>query len=109
MENFVNKYSLSKTLRFELIPQGKTKEYIDAKGLLKQDADRADSYQKVKKIIDAYHKYFIELAMDKVQLSKLEEFRKLYFAPAEKKKEEVFKKEFEKIQEDLRKEILIIT
>ena len=49
MENFVNKYSLSKTLRFELIPQGKTKEYIDAKGLLKQDADRADSYQKVKK------------------------------------------------------------
>ncbi|MEN9447160.1 MAG: hypothetical protein RJA25_450, partial [Bacteroidota bacterium] len=106
MENFVNKYSLSKTLRFELIPQGKTKEYIDAKGLLKQDADRADSYQKVKKIIDAYHKYFIELAMDKVQLSKLEEFRKLYFAPAEKKKEEVFKKEFEKIQEDLRKEIV---
>ena len=57
---FTNQYSLSKTLRFELIPQGKTLEYINSKGLLDQDNNRAISYQKVKKIIDEYHKVFIE-------------------------------------------------
>jgi len=34
MKNFTNFYSLSKTLRFELIPQGKTLAYIQEKGLL---------------------------------------------------------------------------
>lgn len=86
MQNFTNKYSLSKTLKFELKPVGKTLEHIQSKGLLKQDEDRAFSYQKVKKIIDRFHKHFIELAMDKVRLSKLEEFRDLYFATADEKK-----------------------
>ncbi len=70
MQSFTNKYQLSKTLRFELKPIGKTKDHIEAKGLLTQDEKRADSYKVVKKIIDEYHKYFIELAMGKVQLSK---------------------------------------
>lgn len=43
MKNFTNKYQLSKTLRFELKPIGKTKDHIEAKGLLTQDKNRADS------------------------------------------------------------------
>ncbi|MCB0514201.1 MAG: hypothetical protein KDC60_07220 [Bacteroidetes bacterium] len=65
--------------------------------MLNQDEKRADSYKVVKKIIDEYHKYFIELAMDKVRLSKLEDYQNLYNASAERKKEESFKKELEKI------------
>ena len=59
MKQFTNLYTLSKTLRFELIPIGKTLEYVQQNGLLTQDEQRADSYKKVKKIIDEYHKAFI--------------------------------------------------
>ena len=105
---FTGKYSLSKTLRFELIPVGKTKEHIEAKGLLTQDKQRAESYKAMKKTIDAFHKDFIEKAMDNVKLEKedLSQFQELYTAPAEKKKEDGFKKELEKVQTTLRKAIV---
>ncbi len=60
LSNFKNLYPLSKTLRFELKPVGKTLEHIEKNGILKQDDDRAESYKKVKKIIDEYHKKFID-------------------------------------------------
>ena len=105
LSNFTNRYSNSKTLRFELIPQGKTLEHIYSKGLINQDQQRAESYQKMKQTIDEFHKYFIELAMQQVQLTQLPAFQDLYFAPAEQKREDKFKKEFEKVQTTLRKEI----
>ncbi|MEG1572441.1 MAG: type V CRISPR-associated protein Cas12a/Cpf1 [Bacteroidales bacterium] len=71
--DFTNLYSLSKTLRFELIPQGKTLYYIEKKDLLNQDKLLADDFQKVKKFIDAYHRDFIEKALSKVQLRYEEE------------------------------------
>lgn len=105
MKRFTNKYQLSKTLRFELVPQGKTLTNIQNKGLLAQDEQRAESYKKMKKTIDEFHKHFIELAMQNVKLSKLEAFWDLYFATPERKKEDAFKKEMEKVQSDLRKEV----
>lgn len=60
MKRFTNLYQLSKTLRFELKPIGKTLENIEKHGLLEQDTHRAESYVKVKEIIDKYHKAFIE-------------------------------------------------
>ena len=52
MEKFTNLYSLSKTLRFELIPKGKTLENIEKNNFLQQDSDRAEKYKEVKKKID---------------------------------------------------------
>ncbi len=78
LSRFTNLYSLSKTLRFELIPQGKTLENIQHQGLLIKDETRAESYKKVKKIIDEYHKDFINKALDGLQLSGLEDFIDLY-------------------------------
>jgi CRISPR-associated protein Cpf1 len=80
MKEFTNLYSLQKTLRFELKPIGKTLETIQAKGLLAQDEQRADDYQKVKKIIDEYHKNFIDNALQNVQLTNLQTFYDLYIA-----------------------------
>ena len=51
MEKFTNLYSLSKTLRFELIPQGKTLSNIEKNNFLQQDSDRAEKYKKVKEKI----------------------------------------------------------
>ena len=38
--DFKNLYQLSKTLRFELKPEGKTLDYMQEKGLLNQDEVR---------------------------------------------------------------------
>lgn len=106
MKNFINQYSLSKTLRFELVPQGRTLEHIKNKKLIEQDEGRAKSYQKMKKIIDGFHQDFIELAMSQVQLTKLQEFVDLYCQNFEaKKQDEKFADKFKKAQEALQKEI----
>nr|WP_216655800.1 type V CRISPR-associated protein Cas12a/Cpf1 [Xylanibacter muris] len=59
---------MSKTLRFELRPIGKTLEHIERKGLIAQDERRADEYEKVKDIIDRYHKWFVRMCLDKLKL-----------------------------------------
>ena len=61
-------YSLSKTLRFELKPVGKTKDNIETKGIIAQDEKRAEEYKKVKDIIDRYHKKFIEMCLANLKL-----------------------------------------
>ena len=107
MKNFTNLYSLSKTLRFELKPIGKTLQHIKSKEILTKDAERAISYKNMKETIDEFHKYFIELAMSKVKLTKLDEFAVLYFETnVERKKEDSYKKDLSKVQESLRKEIV---
>ena len=60
IENFTNLYSLSKTLRFSLIPVGDTEKKFFEKRLLEEDEQRAEDYVKVKGYIDEYHKIFIE-------------------------------------------------
>ena len=52
-------YPLSKTLRFELKPIGNTLNSLKQNGIIEDDEHRAESYKKAKKLIDEYHKYFI--------------------------------------------------
>jgi len=58
--NFTGLYTLSKTLRFELKPVAQTKENIKKGKFLESDKKKADDYKDVKKIIDNYHKFFID-------------------------------------------------
>ena len=110
LKRFTRVYPLSKTLRFELKPVGRTLEFITSSGLLEQDQHRAESYVQVKKIIDEYHKAFIESVLDKFKLvyaseskkNSLEEFYTCYMC---RSKDEVQKKLFEEIQGKLRKQI----
>ena len=69
LAQFTGKYSVSKTLRFALRPQGKIGDFIQTKNVLKQDKHRADQYRKAKRIIDLYHKDFIERALQGVKFS----------------------------------------
>lgn len=109
-EDFTNLYSISKTLRFELKPIGKTKDNIEKHGLLEEDKHRADSYKKVKKLIDEYHKHFIEERLSGCELNyasngkkdSLTEYYELY---KKKDKTESEKKTFATIEEKLRKQI----
>ena len=104
MNEFTHLYPLSKTLRFELRPVGKTEEMFRKSGILEQDNGRADSYKVVKKLIDRYHKDFIEKALKGFEFEEgsLEEYYKLYSTANRDEKEE---NDFEKAKESLRKQI----
>lgn len=84
--DFTCQYPLSKTLRFELKPLGKTLAYIHAKNFLQKDATLADSYQKIKPILDEYHRDFIELALKNTHLTQLSNFQDTYLALKQNKK-----------------------
>lgn len=99
-KKFTNQFQLSKTLRFELIPQGNTLENIEA--LIEKDKQRATSYQEMKKTIDEYHKWFIEMAFKGFQLDGLTDYAELYFVNKEVRDEVAFNE----IKTNLRKEVV---
>lgn len=104
--DFTKQYSLSKTLRFRLIPEGDTLKYIEEKEILQKDKERADEYKTAKDIIDRYHKQFIEHVLNPesdsdapLSAKEINEYFELY---RDRKNRE---KEFLKMQDVLRKEI----
>jgi len=64
--NFVKKYNLSKTLRFELKPVKETKNHL--KEFIELDTKRAKEYKELKKIIDEYHKDYIEKSLSSTNI-----------------------------------------
>lgn len=107
MEQFTNLYPISKTLRFELQPIGKTKENIENNGILTRDEKRAKDYLTVKSFIDKYHKQFIKERLWNFKLplknegnhDSLEEYRVLYELSRRDEKQE---SEFSVIKDNLR-------
>ncbi|MGN0201557.1 MAG: type V CRISPR-associated protein Cas12a/Cpf1 [Candidatus Cryptobacteroides sp.] len=102
--DFVGLYNLSKTLRFEAIPVGATRTNIYEGSLLKDDEHRAESYQIVKKLIDEYHKDYIDRTLTGFQfdVNDLSHYRELYSQKASDLRK---KDEFEKLQVKLRGDV----
>ncbi len=103
---FTSQYPVSKTLRFELKPIKETEKYINEKGIIGIDEKLAESYKKMKKTIDEFHKDFIEKALSRVQLNHLEEYLALYFADSNEKNSANYDKKFKEVKASLRKEIV---
>jgi len=66
LSEFTSLYGLSKTLRFELKPVGKTKEYLSKDDFFKEDTSKADSYSLMKQLLDGLHRDYINEALAKV-------------------------------------------
>lgn len=106
-EDFKRLYPLSKTLRFDAKPVGATLDNIVKSGLLEEDEHRAASYVRVKKLIDEYHKVFIDRVLDngclplenKGENNSLAEYYDSYVS---KSQNEDAKKAFEENQQNLR-------
>lgn len=62
-DQFTNKYSLSKTLRFELKPVGKTKELLEQNNIFNKDKTIDASYNQAKPYFDKLHQEFINEAL----------------------------------------------
>lgn len=107
-DNFTNIYPVTKTLRFELKPVAQTLLHIEKKGFIAQDTLRAEEYKLMKKILDEYHKKFIEEKLSAINKNAsqytplLEDYTKLY---NNQTKNETERKALKKIQEKIRKEI----
>lgn len=74
-EQFTNKYSLSKTLRFELRPYGKTREqmnehlkYDSSLETFLKDQSIEDAYQILKPVLDEVHEMFINKSLEFVNI-----------------------------------------
>ena len=104
LEKFIGLYHMDKTLRFELKPIGKTLDNINNNGFIDKDNHRAYSYKKVKKLIDRYHKHFIESVLGDFKLDSalLKAYYSLYIQQVKTEKDI---KEFDAIQDKLRKSI----
>lgn len=94
-----NLYPVQKTLRFELIPIGKTKENLEKDEILKEDIHRSEIYQNVKKYCDEYHKHFIDKTLKNLKLKNLQKYYELY------QEKNIDKDEFNNVKSELRKEI----
>lgn len=96
-------YSLSKTLRFELKPIGKTKKNFE-NYILTSDEEKSEKFKKVKLYCDEYHKKFINDCLENFQNDKfIEVLNKYYELYIKNNRSDKENNEFEKTQELLRK------
>ena len=108
-QDFVRKYSLSKTLRFELRPLPETRPFLEE--FVKSDTQRGKDYKELKQIIDEYHKDYITKSLSELSLLDIAKIRKLKQLSGKSKnlnkyeERKKIEKEMQKIQADLRKEI----
>ncbi len=101
-EQFVNRYSLSKTLRFSLIPVGKTEDNFNQKLLFEKDKQRAENYEKVKGYIDRFHITYIESVLVNAKVENVGEYADLYW---KNNKTDSDVKSMEALEADMRKQI----
>ncbi|MCL1797461.1 MAG: type V CRISPR-associated protein Cas12a/Cpf1 [Eggerthellaceae bacterium] len=64
-EHFIGVYPLQKTLRNRLIPVGRTEEFIQERGIISCDEQRARDYNFIKEKIDIFHAELIENVLEK--------------------------------------------
>lgn len=105
--DFKKLYQLSKTLRFEARPIGSTLKHIVENGLLEEDEQRAQNYVKVKKLIDEYHKAFIDRVLNDGCLTfesngKKDSLEEYYESYKSRSNDENANKTFKEIQQNLR-------
>lgn len=105
LKNFTNLYPVSKTLRFELRPQGETMKTLEREGFVGIDRQLAQNYSKAKKILDLYYKRVIEdvLSRTTIELDKLNEYKDLYNDPKISFNSD---NKFIKLRDEMRKSII---
>lgn len=68
LSEFVNQNAITKTLRFRLLPVGKTQEHIDKKELFKNDFIRDKNYPLLKETADDFYRYYLREQLDDLSL-----------------------------------------
>lgn len=106
-KDFTNCTPVQKTLRFKLIPQGKTLENIKNSGFLERDEKRYQDSKIVQGFIDDLCREFIDNALEAVHIDNWEKLEELVNKGASKKNKgnEKLKKKINKEKRNLRSSI----
>lgn len=104
LKQFIGIYPVSKTLRFELRPIGRTQEWIERNKIVEADEQKAEDYPKVKTLIDDYHKVCIQESLKGVHFNW--QLLKQAIEDYQKSKTEESKAALEKEQTNMRKQIV---
>lgn len=99
------RYKLSKTVRFELKPVGRTMQTFKEK-FLASDQKRADAYPKVKELIDGKHKELLEDVLSSMPPQEWSELAKAYEVYGKSDKGKEAKDALAKRQTEFRKGIV---
>ncbi|WP_400218575.1 type V CRISPR-associated protein Cas12a/Cpf1 [Methanomethylophilus alvi] len=67
-KEFTGQYPLSKTLRFELRPIGRTWDNLEASGYLAEDRHRAECYPRAKELLDDNHRAFLNRVLPQIDM-----------------------------------------
>lgn len=109
-EKFTGIYKVSKTLRFELKPIGKTAENMKKFNVLESDRVRDSQYERMKDILDAQHRALLERTLERVGKEEdVEDWVKLAEAYRKfrvGKKDKAARASLDKILEAMRKSIV---
>ncbi len=97
LDKFTKIYSLSKTLRFELKPIGKTEEWIKKRNIvgvednqyIGKDAKKAQHYKYAKRMLDGMHRSFIEDAIGNIDDENRNKLKDKFSALQEQKENEL--------------------
>ena len=101
INDYINCYSTSKTLRFKLTPEYETEKNLLGKGFLDRDEARAKDYDLMKKVIDKYHKHFIDKALEGFKFDLLQDYAEAFYSQAEDRDESTFDEIKKKMCKDL--------
>lgn len=110
-ENFTHLYSLSKTLKFELIPVKNTEKLLQERGIVTLDKSRYESYQKTKIFIDKFHNEFISGSLTNVKLTSLNDYIDIYSSWKNEKNKDIRKIKQKKLinkESQIRKDIVAL-
>lgn len=105
-DNFTNQYSLSKTLRFELKPVGKTAEMLKENNVFAIDEGRKKAYEKTKPYFNRLHREFIDEALVNVDLEGLKDYFKALQELKKDRKDQLVQKQIERLRKSLREQIV---
>ncbi len=108
INNELNEVDLRKNIKNKINNRIKKLSEIvedELKNIILEDKNRAKKYEKVKKILDEYHKDFIERVLKNLDQTDFNKLLKEYLDLYTKKKDKKETKEFVKIKKNLRKKI----
>lgn len=105
-DKFIGKYSLSKTLRFELRPIWNTQTILGEEHVFETDSIRRKKYEETKPWIDRLHREFIQDALSEFRFNSLEPYRKAFEVWQKDKKSKSAKNALAKEGNKLREEIV---
>lgn len=102
-DKFINLYELSKTLRFELKPVGKTQEMLEKNNVFEKDRLIHEKYQDVKSYFDRLHREFVKDSLKDVSLDNLDGYLEVFIEfrkdPKNKDNQKTLKNEEQKLRE----------